>query len=790
MKTGIIEKSVSTLFKQKTQQIEQMLRFMEIEMQIFKCKLAKKNLTILNLLKVVNHLEEGISRHYLIFMQNSGRDSVYNFGTGKERLKRGSLIVNPRTKTVERSHTCRNPEADLKGTVKPNKLVYSEVKVSQSYLNSKINSGSVIMGDIYSKNKIEPLFEIPNKLEESLLIETDNMSYAAEFFDIEKNKEELKAKYMYGINENIIKCLAFHKIVKAKVKINNDKINGIFERYKTNVKFEQNEANNDLQRARRLVNAYTDMFKENESIGNSEFRDLDQKSLDRVIEQEVIKFKYNIYEKELHISKLKREIDTNKQTEAELLHKLIQTKQLLVALEEKHKRIIICPGCKRKFGSERTSLQISENKIDISHGDKSFVNFERLSLDYDRNMASLIEDMNSEIQILNMNNDDLIKKLRLNEKIIENYKQRLTSLEMNHTSEIYYYELLVNTIASRTTSTQKLINARTNTISKIPRPFINFTEEHEPKIPSDHNWPLMTMKPKSKSLLISNIQVQKDLMDLLCVDGDFVQKEFIKFKQNVQHNKIWYDQIIDKQTYELNKLSNKLEESSQLNRELNSCLVENTRILKDMNDSKEKRIKELEEKLSMYQSCISIKTQKHDLKPSNSDQEILEKRIKELQEANDKLKADTIVKKITIVNLYKRYEKLFEEREADVNRLTNRLNRLTTFCEKILVHKISYDSKMNKFKKIIKWVMTKFDDIKSKGLDQLYNLNNKILKTQEDMIKKFKLAVRKYQKNQIKLYEYHKVLAEISTCLDLDFYNIKFKDLSQVLKDLKNRTRN
>lgn len=84
--------------------------------------------------------------------------------------------------------------------------------------------------------------------------------------------------------------------------------------------------------------------------------------------------------------------------------------------------------------------------------------------------------------------------------------------------------------------------------------------------------------------------------------------------------------------------------------------------------------------------------------------------------------------------------------------------------------------------------MLRLSDIQNKGLHRFANISNKVGVVCDNMNGKFSRVVHRHKTLHKKLYEYHKVLEEISACLGLDFYNIQFDDLMKVLRLLKGDT--
>lgn len=783
-----IETAFLKVLNHKNVKIEQTVRLLENETQVFKYKLAKCNLKVLNLLKIISYLEHSISYKCFIGTQKTFKDTSFNYDSNPPILRNDSLLHQPRSKTVNRGKNRRNTEIDLGKTIKSVILSQSDTKINQSIVNRKLNGDSGITDQFLEKRRIEPLFEAHHRLEESLVMEKDNIACSMELLDRESKIEELEAKYSRIITENMVKCLAFYKITKTKVKNSKNQIKEILDKFRSTISFEEDEVKSDYVAAQRLLKGYSQISRNGRPYIQITVPLKDRKDLDKVIEKDVVKFRYHMFKKELQHGRLERELEMAKKTEAELLTKLFQTKKSLHALEEKSHSMALCGSCKRRYETERTNILMSENRVEMSYAERSFNMFEKLSLDYDKHMEIVIDDLNNEIKFLTTKNHELELKINLSHQCCSNYKKSLIDADLAILSELYYFQMLSDILVvpgiEKNIERNLILTKRVNYTNPFNSPENHFCIDKEEKF----NACLDILKPKSKSLFISNLQISKIMADLTKVDSEYVQKEFLKFNQSVTSNKIWCDQIIERQTTQLDKLSAKLEESNKLNRELNTCLIENTRILKDMNECKEKRIKELEDKISFFQSNASVEKGPCDLQLLNV--AALELKITELQETNNKLREDTIAKKITIVNLYKRYEKLIEDKETEISHLSSKFSRLSLFCEKILTFKTSYDSQIKKFKSIIKWVMKKFDDIKTKGLDQLYYANNRAHKIQENMTSKMKVVLKKYREHRKKLYEYHKVLAEISACLELDFYNIKFKDLMVVLKRLKNVSNN
>lgn len=106
----------------------------------------------------------------------------------------------------------------------------------------------------------------------------------------------------------------------------------------------------------------------------------------------------------------------------------------------------------------------------------------------------------------------------------------------------------------------------------------------------------------------------------------------------------------------------------------------------------------------MHQSNITHKTQKQEFASLRSETLGLEQKLIEQQELNDRLRSETIFNKITIVNLYKKYEKLYEDQANEIMRLRTKVIRITSLCERILTYKGFFDNKLNKFNRTVKWV--------------------------------------------------------------------------------------
>ena len=481
-------KKMVLLLEEKEDKLKRFEEKYSRKKQKLKYDIMEKNLTILNLLKIIERYESG--------------DFILNKEGKRKSVPTNAIRPNLKNQTKNRNSNYLQPKNIFKS------------RLSQSIdfsIEDKIDNQEEIMNDLHSIELNQNPFKLDqfafdtgnnnlNKMlstkksnteksreenENPFQIELDSFDFTIN--DANENPHGKLESYKDKLKEYNKTFISTFKIIEARQRYKQDTLNSLFKKHADSINLEKNKFKMTQIKIERINKIIKNLLESLEKPFEDKMESGIEKNL-FFIEEELVKEKYSIYEKDVQLRNMKDKISGLEDMNKQLISKITVHDQLMSKIttnegnklnndlisgvfgnQEKHFNINVVQSSvvaksriQQRFNIRPS--QVKETKVNKQDFSNSFVGDEDNFMKYESKLYNIFNQHE-------VNEDDNFMEMcykNLKKRSTDNYYEALSISYYDHINELafndYYYHEKEKRILS--IITEKIDKIKTSTINK------------------------------------------------------------------------------------------------------------------------------------------------------------------------------------------------------------------------------------------------------------------------------------------------------------------------------------
>ena len=603
---------------------------------------------------------------------------------------------------------------------------------------NKVNHNSF---DDYNSSDIQQNFRmIEKQLNDDSIERPENILFNLNASGEQRQRQQkiLKSEYLNMSKDNELRLTSTYKLAKAKEETQDQKVTLLEDEFKVRIRLVDRQR---FQETYEQFNNKAMLENESEDDSDVDMLDLGEKARDlnrSFSESDLFIMKIEMKNAQKKISKLKERLNETKYLNKTLLEEKDESEERAGYEDELS-----------KLKAVLNMTQINENTL-----------FKDI-----KNLKHRLNRMDKELKTKRSENQQLKKKLQNNDKLIEKLnKENKLFTTKERFSQSFYEDISSNYINDLTL-----------------------------------NWALNYKKPTLTYKIFNNIKKKLHDIKNMLLNSVETEKELEKNMIERKINDFRFGQLRDCTISQL--INNVLETLERMIRvvykeekkELESVQsgVFNINPFENMTSDNLLSRYQSNQVTAKNQADLKIKIKKNKIANNSNNNNELEdqigKLIKEKDGLNEQikdLKRRLLKANSKVTSFENDIKDKFTEKEALIDILKGRVNKLEAKTSKFSYVDTSYATQKNKFQEIIKTVLQKYEAIE-KQLNGVYDATNKLHNLKEKKMIEMMMCKNKFVDLRDKLLEYHSILQQFDEKLKLNFADTSVDKVMEKVEKIK-----